>query len=101
MYVCILIADFLRCILVHVEYKVHMCGVTMLHATRRRLGRDTCSICVPFTDVWLVSTVTESQKQNANCLLKKSQDYTNCITAPTRDATKSNTWNNKKHIPRV
>lgn len=77
-----------------------MCGVTMLHAMRRRLGRDTCSICVPFTDVWLVSTVTKSQKQNANCLLKKG-DYTNCITAPTRDATKSNTWNNKKHIPRV
>ena len=59
------------------------------------------SICVPFMDVWLVSTVTKSQKQNTSCLLKKNQDYTNCITAPTRDATKSNTWNNKKHIPRV
>ena len=51
--------------------------------------------------MWLVSTVTKSQKQNTSCLLKKNQDYTNCITAPTRDATKSNTWNNKKHIPRV
>ena len=86
----------------NVEQRVRMCGVTMLHATRRRRwGRDTFSICVPFMDVWLVSTVTKSQKQNTSCLLKKNQDYTNCITAPTRDATKSNTWNNKTHIPRV